>query len=133
MAQYPFGHLCTQMAQYPNGTVPNCPSSVVLYFHILFSLFLFFLFFSAAKCILSVAYHANVPTSINVPRSMLEKHEFVPKSKKYEYYIYIYIYALTYILKVQPLYYEYFISNYSLKVKNTNLYLVDSHHHIHPP
>ena len=26
MARYPFGHLCTQMARYPNGTVPNCPS-----------------------------------------------------------------------------------------------------------
>ena len=59
-----------------------------------YSFFFFFCFvcflFGAADCILSVAYHVNVPTSIYVPRSMLEKHEFVPKSKKYKYYIYIY-------------------------------------------
>ena len=74
---------------------------------IFYSFFYFFCLFSsgAADCIFSVAYHVNVPTSINVPRSLLEKHEFVPKSKKYEYYIYIYIciYTLTYTLKVQRL------------------------------
>ena len=66
-------------------------SSFVLSYSFFYFFFVCFLF-GAADCILSVAYHVNVPTSINVPRSLLEKHEFVPKSKKYEYYIYIYVY-----------------------------------------
>ena len=115
------------MARYPTVRHPQFCTFIFFFLY-----FCFFCFSVRLNVFFLLHIMRMFPHPSMSPDPCWKNMSLFPKARSMNI-TYIYIYALTYILKVQPLYYEYFISNYSLKVKNTNLYLVDSHHHIHPP